>query len=388
MLHNRGFIFIGVIAFAAAACTQHAAQTQLLPQTNGLTAVHATYSQDASAPSVTFKEFPLPSGHIGPIHITSAPKKEHVLWFTEFDSNSLGLITTKGKIFEHPLIERAALSGTAPVGLRIAHNGALTSQRVPIPMVTVPPDGNAAYAITVGADQNIWFDDEVKGANEVGRIKAHNIVEYPVDAPCCMQNLAPGPNGALWFPVSNDYDNSCTGSNYIGTITTGGAVSLYTLPSETCPFNVTTGPNKKLWFTEYASNSVGEMTTSGKLIRTFKLPSGSGPDDITLGPDKALWFTECVSNHIGRLSVAGKLKQYKLPKYTYPEGITVGPDGALWFLEEGSNALGRITTKGKISSYPIPTSDSAPFFVTLGPDGALWFTEYKANKIGRAEVNN
>jgi virginiamycin B lyase len=380
MLLRRRFTLVGAIAFFVSACAQHGTPTSVLPQSYGAPTVRTAFSdrgdspEDASAPTVTWQEFKLPTGYTGPTHITSAPKKKHKLWFTEYGANAVGVITTKGKISEHALFERVPGNRSGPA-----------------PMVTIPPSGNAPYGITVGSDENVWFGDEYLTTSsnendEIGRIKRKNIVQYGVSAPCCLQNLVLGPDGDIWFPVSDNYQNMCTSANYIGKITTSGAATLYELPNATCPYNVTVGPKKDLWFTEFSSNSIGEMTTSGSLVHTFALSSGAGPEDITLGPDKALWFTECTAHKIGRITTAGKLTEYKLHKKTYPGGITVGPDDALWFTEPGKNALGRITTTGKIKSYTIPTKDSDPFFITLGSDGALWFTEYNANKIGRVQV--
>ncbi len=269
MLLRRKFTLVGAIAFLASACTQHGAPAPVLPQSNGAPTVRTAFSQDASAPMVAWQEFKLPKGYTGPIHITSAPKKKHKLWFTEYGANALGVITTKGKISEHKLPERAPE----------ARGGA------PAPMVTVPPSGNAPYGIAVGSDNNVWFGDEYLNSSsesdEIGRIKAKHVVQYNVNAPCCVQNLVLGPGGAIWFPVSNNYQNACPSNNYIGKITTNGAAKLYALPNSTCPYNVTVGPNKDLWFTEFTSNSIGEMTTTGTIIHTFALASGAGPPKIS-----------------------------------------------------------------------------------------------------------
>jgi virginiamycin B lyase len=374
MVRNRGLTFVGVAALIVSACTQRAAQTPLLPQTDGVSAARAAYSHDASVPTVRFKEFALPPAYSGPTQITRAPGKQQKLWFSEHKGDALGVITTSGRILEYPLLVRAP--------------DAAELRRGPTPMVTLPPKGNAPYGIAVGGDNRIWFGEEGMRDNKIGRVVKSKVTQYRVTAPCCLQNLVLGPDGALWFPIADYFDGLCQYPSDIGRITTRGSVTLYPLGTASCPANVTVGPNKNLWFTQAEPDGVAELATaSGKKKRTFKLPVGSRPIDITLGPDKALWFTECTASTIGRITVSGKLHQYKLRRDAFPVGITAGPDHALWFTEAGGNALGRITTNGTITEYSIPTKHSKPFYITVGPDGALWFTEYRAGKIGRAQIS-
>ncbi|HTU81535.1 MAG TPA: hypothetical protein VMF61_05370 [Candidatus Acidoferrales bacterium] len=339
--------------------------------------------EDALKPRVKIAEFKLPTSYAGPTHITPAAHGAKELWFTEYDANAIGLISTDGKIIEHQL------------GIRAPHPGAqapqtpslvISSNARPIPMVTVPPDGNSAYGITVGPDNNVWFTDTNNGANEIGRIAGNRVDEYRVSTQCCLQDILTGPDKALWFPISNtQYDPS---TNYLGRITTAGKVHAYALSYDSGPANMTVGPDKLLWFTEYTGNKIGKASTSGKVEREYTLPQPSEyPSDITSGPDGALWFTEWVGNKIGRITTAGKITEFKVPTaQCAPSGIVVGPDKALWFTEASGNKIGRITTKGAISEYPIPTSKSEPFFIVLGPDHNLWFTEYHRSKIGRVTV--
>jgi virginiamycin B lyase len=329
----------------------------------------------AGATKAAIAEYSIPTSSAGAIHIVSAPKKAQALWFTEYDGDALGTITTSGKITEHSLSAQGSARNAAH---------ALPRRRLN-PMVTLPPSGNAPYGIVVTAGQQLWFSDARTKVNYAVRVSSSNrYTAYAATQQCCIQNLANGPNKTLWFATSDTAGGG--GVNTVSQMTPSGKVTAYKLDSGTGPGSVVEGPDRAMWFTEYTAGRIGRVTTTGT-IKEYSLPNdGAEPLDITVGPDHALWFTEYGSDTIGRITVDGKVKQYKLPTGSAPGGITVGPDHALWFTESGTSSIGRISTSGSVQQFSTPTSDSEPYFITLGPDRALWFTEYGANKIGRLAI--
>lgn len=381
----RAVRIVAVIGLAAlsAACAQRPMNQSVLPTANSALPAHVALSA-APVPlvKVRFKEYKLPKAYSGPVHIAPGPSGTNVLWFTEHAANALGMISTKGKITEHPLFARAPVGNPDESALAFSHGPPMASR--PIPTITIPPTGNAPYGITAGSDRNIWFTNENDGQNMIGKHTSSKTLQYYVDRDCCMQNIVAGPDKALWFPISNAYDFN---TNAIGKVTTNGKVTIFDIGYNTVPANITVGPDKALWFTESYTDKIGRMTTAGKLTNQFPLPtSGSMPQDITTGPDGNLWFTEWYGNKIGKMTRKGKVTEYAVKTSGAGlAGIAVGPDKALWFTEVSANKIGRITTKGAVSEFTIPTAYSQPFFITLGPDKALWFTEYGASKIGRVQ---
>ena len=296
-----------------------------------------------------------------------------------------------------------------------AQSVSITEYSIPGTFSIYGPDG-----ITVGPDGAMWFANWYP--NMIGRITtAGSITQYPL--PPLGNNYGPlditlGPDGALWFNIVAEYVGSITTSgvptlftvpgnfflnsittgpdgalwftagNVIGRITTDGVVSEYPVQNTT-PFGITTGPDGALWFTAYdvygsKAGSIGRITTEGT-ITLYPVPTPACyPWGITLGPDGALWFTEVYGNKVGRITTAGDITEYPAP-YA-PEGITAGRDGAVWFTGSSTNIIGRITTEGLVSVYPVPTGAAVPLNITPGPDGGLWFTEFQAYKIGRVGV--
>jgi virginiamycin B lyase len=201
------------------------------------------------------------------------------------------------------------------------------------------------------------------------------VIDYVSPQLFQVQEIAPGPDGALWFAQFNA----------IGRVTTAGVFTYYSLPaSGATPTGIVAGPDGALWFIESTANNIGRITTSGT-ISEYPIPTAnSGPRFITSGPDGALWFTENAGNQIGRITTSGVITELSVPTASAGVlGIAPGPDGALWFTESTGNKIGRVTTSGVFTEYVIPTAASGPRSIVAGSDGALWFTEVIANNIGR-----
>jgi len=300
----------------------------------------ATISLTATRQIAVSKGYLVPTDKGWLYRITSGP--DGALWFTEYNANMIGRITTAGVIAEY----------------------------------AVPTPNGGPYGITAGPDGALWFT-EISG-NKIGRITTAGVItEYPLTPSIQPSSITAGPDGALWF-----ISDGCS----IGRITTAGVITGYGFTG--CsggPNAITAGPDGALWFTDYGFNLIGRITTAGAITQ-YSLPTADCiPNGITAGPDGALWFTEGQGNQIGRISTAGVVTEYPIPTpNNTPLAITTGPDGALWFTQANGSAkkIGRITTDGVITEYPAPSPSDWPTAITPGPDGELWFTESESNRIG------
>src|SRR5258708_6048564 len=118
-------------------------------------------------------------------------------------------------------------------------------------------------------------------------------------------------------------------------ITTGGHIIEYPIPTDGIGITsvnqeIAAGPDGALWFTQLPNN-IGHITTDDRITEYATPTAFSGPYGITVGPDGALWFTENRRDQIGRVTTAGCLSEYPIPS-THLElgGIATGSDGALW----------------------------------------------------------
>jgi virginiamycin B lyase len=67
------------------------------------------------------------------------------------------------------------------------------------------------------------------------------------------------------------------------------------------PWGITAGPDGALWFT-VTDAYIGRITIAGSITEYLVPTANSDPFWITLGPDGALWFTEYSAGKIGRLA--------------------------------------------------------------------------------------
>jgi virginiamycin B lyase len=312
------------------------------------------WSAIAGAQNIT--EFPVPTPASEPNGIVAGP--DGALWFTEYNANKVGRITTAGTINEF---------------------GIPTSASFPV-------------YITAGPDGALWFTES--SGNKIGRMTTSGtITEFTIPTPASQPaGIAAGPDGALWFTEIS--------GNKIGRITTSGAVSEFAIPtSGSHPIAIAAGPDGALWFAENGSaipnqpvivGKIGRITTAGA-VTEVPVPALSGPlagpTSIVAGPDGALWFGAASNtgnslvSSINRISTSGVISPH--PVSGIPLDIAAGPDGAVWFTLHNPDMVGRIATSATTTQFTIPTPGGNPAGIAAGPDGALWFTEFNANKIGR-----
>jgi len=312
--------------------------------------------------AIIFKQFPIPidsnsSFNASPENnnlltdITNGPDGN--LWFTEWNTNHIGRITTSGNYTDFPLNQ----NDTRPT------------------------------AITSGTDGNLWFTESDTQNNDynIGRITTTGaITNFTIPTNNAEPNgITSGPDGNLWFTESE--------SNKIGKITPTGTITEFPLSPNSSPFEITSGPDGNLWFTEYGTNKIGRITTTGK-VSEFPIPTAnSGPLDITKGPDGNLWFTESLTNKIGKITPTGIISEFSLSlqatNSTGPVTITTGPDDNLWFADGGT--IGSIDIEGNFQPTFVTDPDqfSTPKDMITGPDNNLWFTDFGDDQIVRATIS-
>jgi streptogramin lyase len=318
--------------------------TLLLIAAMGLALLTPLSMAGTASASNPIKEYSIPTSECSPDGITAGPDGN--LWFTEYNSNKIGKVTTSGAFTEY----------------------------------SIPPNpGGGPSDITTGPDGNLWFTE---GGNKVDKVTTSGtITEYSIPPNSSgSSGITTGPDGNLWFTEGS--------GNKIGKVTTSGAFIEYAIPTlGSFPAGITTGPDGNLWFAENGGNKIGKVTTSGAFSE-YSVPTSLGfPMRITTGPDGNLWFTEngYQVNKIAKITTSGTITEYSIPTSgSQPYGITAGPDGNLWFTEEVGNQIGRVSTSGSFSEYSVPTSGSKPEGITAGPDGNIWFTEswVSVSKIG------
>src|SRR3954469_8241644 len=87
------------------------------------------------------------------------------------------------------------------------------------------------------------------------------------------------------------------------------------VPPGAGPGDLAPGPDGNLWFTESnAPGRIGRITPAGQVTEfAAGLTFNSQPAGITAGPDGAMWFSERLGARIGRIAADGTITQISPP---------------------------------------------------------------------------
>jgi virginiamycin B lyase len=303
-----------------------------------------TVQSNITGTAASTTEFLVPTPNSSPWGITVGP--DNNLWFTE--ARKIGRITPGGLVMEfnffNPNLDRApreiTVGSNSDLWFTVENDNSIgtitTAGRITGEFGAVQAL-NGPFGIAAGSDGALWFTEQA--GNKIGRVPATGsplFDQFTVPT----SNSGPfgitaGPDGNLWFTE--------LAAGKIGRITTAGMISEVGTPFDAA--GITAGPDGNLWFTE-TSNKIGAITPGGITVGEFALPiAGSGPRYITAGPDGNLWFTEYLGNRIGQITTGGLITEFPVPTAGGgPRGITAGPDGNLWFTESNpaGNRIGRL----------------------------------------------
>ena len=255
---------------------------------------------------------------------------------------------------------------------RIGLNGSVMS----FPVTGNGTEGMVINSLTNGPDGNVWFDadfiDVLQGnpgpaANEVviGNVTPTGVItEFPPIPVSAGQYARPstmvsGPGGDLWFSdtVTDSTHPGPQFQNFIGQVTTAGAVTLFPIDSMSSQspswFSLATGADGNLWFTEEVGKGfiLGRMTPSG-VVTQFPIPGHLDWAQVANGPNGSL--------------------------------IVTGPNA------KGQNEVFSVTTADAVTHDKVPAAISDAFFVYLGSaDGSLWFTDESGSfQIGQITASD
>ncbi len=277
--------------------------------------------------------------------------------------------------------------------------------------------GGAVLTLTTGPDGSVWFlavfntTDAVIGnvtpAGRVSEVTELPLTPGPAGGGALDTSLVSGPGGDFWFGYTV-FGSNGQGSDYIGRMTTAGAVKLFPIssvssgPAGDAPTidSLAVGADGNLWFTESVGDSgnesvFGRMSPSG-VVTDFPVPELFEPEpSVADGPKGSLILygqTLSGQNEVFRVSTAGAVTPYKIPAAMSGWSILIyqgSGDGSLWFTNDSLKALeiGRITASGKATSYYLPNFDRGRADIVqgmaLGQDGKLYLLDQVTERGGQ-----
>src|SRR3989337_1059602 len=164
------------------------------------------------------------------------------------------------------------------------------------------------------------------------------IQEYPVPAGTHPHDVAPAPDGTVWYTAQH--------VGALGRLDPAtGETHHILLGSGSAPHGVIVGPDGAPWITDSGLNAIVRVDPQTEDVQVFSLPPGSGNANLnTAAFDRngVLWVTG-QSGIYGRLEPAtGNMEVYSAPRGRGPHGITTTPDGSIYYASLANSYVGRI----------------------------------------------
>lgn len=159
----------------------------------------------------------------------------------------------------------------------------------------------------------------------------------------------------------------------------------YPVPSGTHPHDVAPGPDGWVWYTAQGSGELGVLDPATRRTRHVPLGPGSAPHGVIVGPDGAPWITDGGLNAMVRVDPESlRVSRFPLPRPDYANLNTaaVDGDGTLWFTGQ-SGVYGRVEPgTGRVEVFDAPRGEG-PYGMTATPDGTVWLASLAGSYIGR-----
>jgi virginiamycin B lyase len=204
------------------------------------------------------------------------------------------------------------------------------------------------------------------------------IQEYPVQAGSHPHDVAPAPDGAVWYTAQ------ATGE--LGRLDPAtGETRHIPLGSGSAPHGVIVDPDGIPWITDSGLNAIVRVDPHTEEVQVFPLPAGSGYANLNTAVfdgSGTLWFTG-QNGLYGRLNPStGEMQVFDAPRGRGPYGITATPDGSVYYASLAGSHVGRIdplTNEALILEPPTPGQGARR--VWSDSSGRVWVSEWEAGQV-------
>ncbi len=201
---------------------------------------------------------------------------------------------------------------------------------------------------------------------------------YPVPAGSRPHDVAPAPDGAVWYTAQ--------AKGELGRLDPAtGATTSVKLGAGSAPHGVIVGPDGAAWVTDGGLNAIVRVDGTTREVTRFPLPAGTRNANLNtaaFGPGGILWFTG-QSGVYGRLDPkTGKVEVMDAPRGAGPYGITATPGGEVFYASLAGSHVARIdTSSGKSTPIDPPTAGQGARRVWSDSTGKVWVSEWNAGQV-------
>jgi virginiamycin B lyase len=203
--------------------------------------------------------------------------------------------------------------------------------------------------------------------------------EYDVPAGSHPHDVAPAPDGSVWYTAQSSGD--------LGSLDPKtGATRHIPLGEASAPHGVIVGPDGAPWITDGGLNAIVLVDPDTERLRRYPLPENASFANLntaTFDKRGVLWFTGN-SGIYGRLDPGtGRIETFAAPRGAGPYGITTTPSGDVYYASLAGSHIARIDTQtGRARVIEPPTEGQGARRIWSDSRGRLWISEWNAGKLG------
>jgi virginiamycin B lyase len=211
------------------------------------------------------------------------------------------------------------------------------------------------------------------------------MAEYPVPAGSHPHDVAPAPDGRVWYTAQ--YAGA---AGWLDPAT--GRTGRIPLGSGSRPHGVIIGPGGEVWITDGGLNAIVRIDPKSERVRRYPLPESRGHADLntaTFDSGGTLWFTG-QGGIYGRLEPdTGRMEVYDSPRGRGPYGIDASPDGYVYYASLAGSYVGRIDpASGEVLVLQLPTKGQGARRVWADSRGVLWISGWNSGDLIRYDPDS
>jgi virginiamycin B lyase len=205
------------------------------------------------------------------------------------------------------------------------------------------------------------------------------IVEFPVPAGSAPHDVAPAPDGRVWYTAQR--------SGELGVLDPRtGTTRHIRLGSGSAPHGVIVGPDGAPWITDGGLNAIVRVDPVTEQVQVFPLPANRPNTNLnTAAFDKngVLWFTGQAGVY-GRVDPrSGQVEVFDAPGGRGPYGIATTPNGEIYYASLAGSHIARINLEsGQATQIRPPTPNQGSRRVWSDSTGRIWVSEWNAGQVG------
>jgi virginiamycin B lyase len=203
--------------------------------------------------------------------------------------------------------------------------------------------------------------------------------EYPVPAGSRPHDVAPAPDGAVWYTAQ--------GSGELGRLDPAtGETRHIPLGAGSAPHGVIVGPDGAPWITDGGLNAIVRVDPQTLEVQVFPLPDSHSRANLNTASFDArgvLWFTG-QNGVYGRLDPqVGTVEAFDAPRGRGPYGIATTPGGEIYYASLAGSHIAAIDLEtGQAQPIDPPTPGQGARRVWSDSRGRIWVSEWNAGNVG------